>query len=66
MGPLLLRGTSAAKIPPDFYPPHVGVGPAGSTSPPLLPALMWLLLYTLSYRASLQLDFRGFSRMVVL
>ena len=41
----LLRGHLCIKdIPPDFYPPYMGVGPACSTSPPFLPVSMWLLL----------------------
>ena len=42
----------------------MGMGPAQSLSPPLL-VLTWLL-YILSYRISVQLDFRRFLIMVIL
>ena len=58
-GPVVELGTLG--IPPNFYLPHVGVGPGGSVSLPLLlPVLMWLFLYILSCRTSVQLDFRWF------
>ena len=42
--PLLpIRDLYSWSIPPNFYPPHVGVGPASSTSLPLLPVSMWLI-----------------------
>ena len=40
--------------------------PACSASLPLLPALMWLLLYILSCRTSVRLDFGQFGMMVIL
>ena len=64
---LLLRGDLCSyDIPPDFYLPHLSMRPAGFISLPFLPVLMWLLLYILSYRTSVQLDFRWFSMMAVL
>ena len=45
---------------PNFYLPHVGVGPACSVSLPLLPVSVWFLFYILSYRTSVQLYFRHF------
>lgn len=43
----------------------MSVRPAYFASPPLLPALMWLLLYILSY-SSVQLIFGLFSRVIIL
>ena len=53
-------------IPPNFYWPHVGVGPACSTSLHLLPVLMWFLLEFHSCSTSIQLDFWHLWMMVVL
>ena len=57
----LLRGKlHSLDIHPDFYPPHVGMGPACSTSLPLLVVSVWILLYILSCILScnsVQLDF---------
>lgn len=45
---LFLRGDLCSSyIPPNFYPLHVGVGPAPSGFPPFLLVLMWLLYYIL-------------------
>ena len=52
--------TPLPRQPSQFLPPHVSVALAHSMSPPLLPALMWLLLYILSCRTSIQPDFRWF------
>ena len=46
--------------------PHVGVEPAPSESQPLLPVSMGFLLYILSYKTSVQLDFRRLLMRVVL
>ena len=46
----LLRGKLHSQdIHPDFYPPHVGMGPALSVSLPFPPVLMWLLLFKKIY-----------------
>lgn len=56
--PSFLRRTSAPEIPFLILNDHImGVGPACSMSPLLLPALS-CLLYILSYRISVQLLFR--------
>lgn len=52
-------------IPPDSQSPHLSVGPACFATPPLLPALIWLLFYILSY-SSVRLVFRLFSRVMIL
>lgn len=44
----------------------LGVGPACFMSSPFLPVLMWLFLYVLTYRSSVQLVFRWFYRLTVL
>ena len=54
------EGTSQPHYPLDFYQSHVGVGPACSLSLPLLPVSVCFFLYILSYRTSVQLDFRWF------
>ena len=61
----LLRGYLCSwDMPPNFYSLHMGMGPA--MCPPLLPVSAWLLLYILSCRTSIHLDFRQFWMMVVL
>ena len=61
-GPLLLTGDLHSQdVPPYFYQPHLGVGPVHPVPLPLLPASMWLLLYILSHRTSVQTDSRQFS-----
>ena len=50
-------GLCSYDIPPDFYLPHMGVGPALSAYLPLLQSLQFLL-YTLSCRTFTHLDFR--------
>ena len=59
-------GPLAPNIPSDFYPPHVSVGPACSMSLPLLPVLMWFILWFHSYRTSIQLNFWRLWMMVVI
>ena len=53
-------------MPLDFQPPHVGVGPASSTSLPLLTVWMCLLLCILSCKTSVELEFRQFWMLVVM
>ena len=44
--PVPQKGPLKLRVPGNFYLPHVGVGPAHSASPPLLPVSVWLLLYS--------------------
>ena len=63
---LFLRGDLCNQnIPPDFLPKEA-VWPAYSTSPSLLPVSMRLLLYIITFRTSVHLDFRQFSKIIVL
>lgn len=65
---LVLQGKLHSQvISSNFQPPHVEIEPACLASPPLLLLVSrWLLLYILSYKSSIQLIFRWFSRAVVL
>lgn len=66
LGPLAPPGgttASEASLPLLHTWLRVGVGPACSASPPLLP-VSTRLLYVLSYRASVQLDLRWFCRLI--
>lgn len=54
-------GTSAAKVSLLISYHPLCVGPARSMSPPFLPLSMWLLLYVLGCRISVQLAFRWLS-----
>lgn len=59
--------TSAAEIPLPILNRHtLGMAPARSASPPLLPISMYLMLYIFNYRTSVQLVLRRFSAMAVL
>lgn len=49
MGPSFFRGDLCHQdVPPGIHPLSMGLGSACLTSPPLLPASIWLLLYSLS------------------
>ena len=58
-------GPPQLRKPSQFISTTRGCGPSPSVSLSLLPVLMWLL-YILSCRTSIQLDFRWFWRMIVL
>ena len=65
--PSLQKGASGAKVSLlilNLY--TMGVRPAHSASPILLPVSTWLLLYVPSYSNTVQLVFRWFSMMAVL
>lgn len=63
---LLGRDLCSWDTPPDSQLPHIGAGPALFMSRPLLPVSRWLLLYSLTYRASVQLVFRLFYNLVLI
>lgn len=65
-GHSLLQGYLCGQdIPPNVQLLHVSAGTACFMSPPLLLVSMWPLLCVLSYRSSVQLIFRWFSRLTV-
>ena len=54
LGPLSPQGVLHKQhIPPNFHSPYLGVGPAHSAAPPLLPVSMWFILTFHSYRSSI-------------
>ena len=62
---ILNRHTECGTSPPNFQPPHLGVGPAFSASLPLPPVLMLPPFHIPSYSTSFQLDLRRLWMMVV-
>ena len=67
LGPVTLQeGPPQMKYSSLFLNAHLGVGPVCSVTLPLLPVSIWLLLYTLSFRSFVQLNFRWFLMIAVL
>ena len=67
LGPLASHGDSPQlRYPSDFSPPLVGIRTACSAFLPFLPVSVWLLLYILSCKTSIQLDFKRFQMMIAL
>ena len=65
LGPLTPRGTSVAKIFLQNFNLHMWLWDQPILHLPFPPVSVWLL-YILSYRTSIQLDFRGFAANAVL